>query len=114
MRIEKGSWRNTTPTVRAGFHVNARQALAVGLLGVLGTGIAYVISYRLIADVGPTRAAAVTYLIPIVAVTVGVVFLHEPFSIRIVLGGLLTVAGIASLTARRPPAAADPLSAPHA
>ncbi|MDQ3643278.1 MAG: DMT family transporter [Actinomycetota bacterium] len=57
-------------TVRGGFHVNARQALAVVLLGVLGTGIVYVISYRLIADVGPTRAAAVTYLIPIVAVTV--------------------------------------------
>ena len=101
-------------TVRGGFHVNARQALAVILLGVLGTGVAYVISYRLIADVGPTRAAAVTYLIPIVAVTVGVVFLHEPFSIRIVVGGLLTVAGIAILGARRPPAPADPLSAPHA
>ncbi len=101
-------------TVRGGFHVNARQALAVVLLGVVGTGIAYVISYRLIADVGPTRAAAVTYLIPIVAVTVGVVFLHEPFSIRIVVGGLLTVAGIAILGARRPPAPADPLSAPHA
>lgn len=101
-------------TVRGGFHVNARQALAVVLLGVLGTGIAYVISYRLIADVGPTRAAAVTYLIPIVAVTVGVVFLHEPFSIRIVVGGLLTVAGIAILGARRPPAPPDPLSAPHA
>ena len=101
-------------TVRGGFDVNARQALAVVLLGVLGTGIAYVISYRLIADVGPTRAATVTYLIPIVAVTVGVVFLHEPFSIRIVVGGVLTVAGIAILGARRPPAPADPLSAPHA
>ncbi len=101
-------------TVRGGFHVNARQALAVVLLGVFGTGIAYVISYRLIADVGPTRAAAVTYLIPIVAVTVGVVFLDEPFSIRIVVGGLLTVAGIVILGARRPPAPADPLSAPHA
>lgn len=101
-------------TVRAGFQVNARQALAVVLLGVLGTGVAYVISYRLIAEVGPTRAAAVTYLIPIVAVTVGVVFLDEPFSIRMVVGGLLTVAGIAILGARRPLAPADPLSAPHA
>lgn len=101
-------------TARGGFHVNARQGLAVVLLGVLGTGVAYVISYRLIADVGPTRAAAVTYLIPLVAVTVGVVFLDEPFSLRIVAGGLLTVAGVAILGVGRPPAAADPLSAPHA
>lgn len=101
-------------TLRGGFAVNARQALAVVLLGVLGTGVAYVISYRLIADVGPTRAAAVTYLIPIVAVTVGVVFLDEPFSIRIVAGGLLTVAGIAILGTGRRPAPTDPLSAPHA
>jgi drug/metabolite transporter (DMT)-like permease len=101
-------------TVQGGFNVNARQALAVVLLGVLGTGVAYVVSYRLIADVGPTRAAAVTYLIPIVAVTVGVVFLDEPFSLRLIAGGVLTVAGIAILGARRPPAPADPLAAPHA
>lgn len=105
-------------TVRGGFHVNARQALAVLLLGVFGTGVAYVISYRLIADVGPTRAAVVTYLVPVVAVTVGVVFLHEPFSSRIIVGGLLIVAGIAVLGTGRPAsdsfARADPLSTPHA
>ena len=105
-------------TVRGGFDVNGRQALAVALLGVFGTGVAYVISYRLIADVGPTRAAAVTYLVPVVAVAVGVVFLHEPFSFRLILGGLLTIAGIVVLGAGRraggPLAPADPLSAPHA
>ena len=105
-------------SLRGGLHVNARQGLAVVLLGVFGTGIAYVISYRLIADVGPTRAALVTYLVPVVAVTVGVVFLHEPFSFRIIVGGLLTVAGIAIVGAgRRAPLKyepADPLSAPHA
>ena len=105
-------------SVRDGLQVNARQGLAVTLLGVFGTGIAYVISYQLIADVGPTRAAVVTYLVHVVAVTVGVVFLHEPFSCRIVVGGLLTVAGIVILGAgRQAPvtgAPADPLSAPHA
>ncbi|MFN2505015.1 MAG: EamA family transporter [Acidimicrobiales bacterium] len=85
---------------------------------MFGTGIAYVISYRLIADVGPTRAATVTYLVPVVAVTVGVVFLNEPFSFRLVVGGVLTVAGIALLGAGRrsagPLAPTDPLSSPHA
>lgn len=105
-------------SLRGGVHVNARQALAVVLLGVFGTGNAYVISYRLIADVGPTRAALVTYLVPVVAVTVGVVFLHEPFSFDIVVGGLLIVAGIAVLGvgrgAPRSLTPADPLSTPHA
>ena len=104
-------------SVRDGLELTPRRALAVGLLGMLGTGIAYILSYRLIADVGPTRAAVVTYLIPVVAVTVGVLFLHEPFSFRLVLGGVLTVGGIVLLgygRPARPVAPADPLAAPHA
>ncbi|MGH9226661.1 MAG: DMT family transporter [Acidimicrobiales bacterium] len=97
-------------TVRQGLALDGRRVLAVCLLGVFGTGIAYLLSYRLIADVGPTRAAVVTYLIPVVAVTVGVLFLGEPFSFRIVLGGLLTVAGIVLLNLgnRRPTGAVQP------
>jgi drug/metabolite transporter (DMT)-like permease len=104
-------------SVRDGLELTPRRAVAIGLLGVLGTGFAYVLSYRLIADVGPTRAAVVTYLIPVVAVTVGVVFLKEPFSYSLVVGGLLTIGGIALLGSRPPSRAAapaDPLAAPHA
>jgi drug/metabolite transporter (DMT)-like permease len=104
-------------SVRNGFDLTPRRALAVGLLGVLGTGFAYTLSYRLIADVGPTRAAVVTYLIPVVAVTVGAVFLHERFSLRLVMGGVLIVAGIVVLgsggRARAAPPS-DPMATPHA
>lgn len=88
-------------SVRQGVHPTPTRIAAIVLLGVLGTGVAYVLSYRLIADVGPTRASLVTYLIPIVAVTVGVLFLHEPFSLRLVVGGALTIAGIALLDVGR-------------
>jgi drug/metabolite transporter (DMT)-like permease len=84
-------------SVRQGLDLTPTRVAAIVLLGALGTGIAYVLSYRLIADLGPTRASLVTYLIPIVAVTVGVVFLDEAFSFRLVLGGGLTIAGIALL-----------------
>jgi drug/metabolite transporter (DMT)-like permease len=81
-------------SVQHGIEVTPRRALAISLLGLFGTGFAYVLSYRLIADVGATRAAVVTYLIPVVAVTVGVLFLHDPFSFRLVVGGVLIILGI--------------------
>ena len=97
-------------SVRQGFHPTPTRAASVVLLGVLGTGLAYVLSYRLIADLGPTRASLVTYLIPIVAVTIGVVFLDEEFSVRLVVGGGLTIAGISLLNLTGPPPASAPLA----
>ena len=51
--------------------------VAVVLLGVIGTGVAYVLQFEVVRAVGPTVAATVTYLIPIVAVSLGVVVLVE-------------------------------------
>ena len=99
-------------SLRQGFHPTATRVAAIVLLGVLGTGLAYVLSYRLIADLGPTRASLVTYLIPIVAVTVGLVFLDEAFSFRLVVGGGLTIAGIALLNVAGPPPASMPVTPP--
>jgi drug/metabolite transporter (DMT)-like permease len=76
---------------------------AVLLLGALGTGLAFVLYYRIIADLGPTKATLVTYIVPLVAVVAGIVVLDEPFEWRLVVGGVLTVAGIAGVTA--PPGA---------
>jgi drug/metabolite transporter (DMT)-like permease len=88
-------------TAGTGVSLTPTQALALLLLGVLGTGVAYVLYYRLVADVGPTRASLVTYLVPLVAVTVGVVVLDEPFHLRVLAGGALIVGGIALVTRHR-------------
>lgn len=101
-------------TAREGVSLTPRRVLAISLLGVFGTGIAYVLNYRSIAELGPTVASVVTYLVPVVAVVVGVVFLDEPFELRLLLGGGLTVAGIVLLNGRplrRPP---TPTPAPAA
>lgn len=87
-------------TWRDGIDLAPHRVLAVTVLGVVGTGIAYVLYYRSIAEVGPTKASIVTYLVPVVAVAVGVVLLGEPFHLRIVGGGLLTVVGVALLHER--------------
>jgi drug/metabolite transporter (DMT)-like permease len=95
-------------SVSEGFELTWRRTGAVLLLGVVGTGLAYLLNYRVVADLGPTRASLVTYVIPIVAVAVGVVVLDESFSSRVLVGGVLIVAGIAIVNGlatlpRRPP-----------
>ena len=77
-----------------GASISGRRVGAIATLGIVGTGFAYVLNYRIIADLGATRASLVTYLIPVVAVVVGVVVLDEPFTWRIVAGGVLIVSGI--------------------
>ncbi len=67
---------------------------SVVVLGVLGTGAAYVLNYRLIADVGPTAASVVTYLLPVVAVALGAVFLAETPTAAMVGGTVLVLAGV--------------------
>jgi len=96
-------------SVHDGFDPTWRRLGAVLVLGVVGTGLAYLLNYRIIADVGATRASLVTYIIPIVAVAVGVVVLDEEFQLRILVGGVLIVVGISLVNgmarlARRPPA----------
>ncbi len=50
---------------------------AVALLGAVGTGLAQMFQFDVVRAAGPTVATTVTYLIPVVAVTLGVVFLGE-------------------------------------
>ncbi|HEX2038561.1 MAG TPA: EamA family transporter [Acidimicrobiales bacterium] len=83
-----------------GVDLDGRVLLSVALLGAFGTGVAYVLNYQSIAAVGPTRASLVTYLVPVVAITVGVVFLDEPFRLRLLVGAGLVVLGIALLQER--------------
>ena len=95
-------------SVSEGFELTWRRAGAVLLLGVVGTGLAYLLNYRVVADMGPTRASLVTYVIPIVAVIVGIVVLDESFSARVLVGGALIIVGIAIVNGlarvpRRPP-----------
>lgn len=67
---------------------------AVTALGVLGTGLAFLAFYVLIDRVGATNTVLVTYLIPLVAVVAGAVFLGERFGLAELLGGAAIGAGI--------------------
>jgi drug/metabolite transporter (DMT)-like permease len=86
----------------SGFEPTPTRWLAMLLLGVVGTGGAYVINYRLLADLGPTKTALTTYIIPVIAVVLGIVFLDESFTVRLIVGGVLIAAGIAGVHERLP------------
>jgi drug/metabolite transporter (DMT)-like permease len=74
--------------------------LATMAVGFLGTGLAFVMMAKLAGSVGPTRAAFITYLIPVVALVLGVVFREEIIS-PIAIGGVLLVIVGALLASRR-------------
>jgi len=63
-------------------------------LGLLGTGIAYLLYFYLINTWGSTRSSLVTYAMPVIGVALGVSFLAEPLDARMMLGTLLVVAGV--------------------
>ena len=95
-----------------GVDLTWRRIGAIVLLGAVGTGLAFVLNYRIIGELGATRASLVTYVIPVVAVVVGIAVLDEPFEWRLVLGGLVTIAGVAAVTVGRHSPTPAPTLAP--
>ena len=70
------------------------QALAsVAILGVVCTALAFIVFFALVREVGPNRATVITYVNPAVAVVLGVVLLHEPFTASIAAGFALIALG---------------------
>ncbi|MEU1539423.1 DMT family transporter [Actinacidiphila glaucinigra] len=74
--------------------------LSVVALGALGTGIAFLLQYGIVAEKGPTIATMVTYLIPVIATAAGVALLNERLTWNEPVGALVVLAG-AALTQRR-------------
>jgi drug/metabolite transporter (DMT)-like permease len=76
----------------------APTGLAVLALGILCSGVAYLIYFRLVADFGPVSALTVTFLIPVFGTLWGALFLGEPVTTATVVGGLLVLLGTAWVT----------------
>ena len=77
--------------------------LAVLALALICTGLAFVVFFRLIDEVGPARAGLITFANPVVAVALGAVFLDELITTATVIGFVLVAAGC-WLATRPPPA----------
>lgn len=68
--------------------------LALAWLGLLGTFTAYMLYYSLIHSIGPMRATSVTYVMALVGVVLGILFLSEPPDWRLFAGGALIIGGV--------------------
>jgi drug/metabolite transporter (DMT)-like permease len=75
--------------------------LAIVYAGMLAAGVANVVVLHGVKVVGPTRTAALQFLVPALAVVLAALFLAEPIRAGQVIGGLVIVAGVV-LTRRRP------------
>jgi drug/metabolite transporter (DMT)-like permease len=75
--------------------------LAVVWLGLFGSGLAFLVFFRLLGRWGATRSSMVAYLIPIFGLVLGALVLREPVDARLLVGLTLVISGIALVNLRR-------------
>ena len=84
-----------TPWAGLAAPVPASAWAAILVLGIVCTGFAFILYYRLIADLGPVRATTVTLLIPVFGILWGVLFLGEPLTPGRIAGAATVLLGCA-------------------
>ena len=77
------------------FPADASAVLAVVWLGLLGSGTAYLVFFRLLRDWGATRTSLVAYLLPVYGILLGALVLGEVVDARLVIGTALIIGGVA-------------------
>jgi drug/metabolite transporter (DMT)-like permease len=68
--------------------------LALLFMGVLGSGLAFMMAFYLIHEIGPTRMSMVTYLFPLGGVILGVTFLREQLTWQIIAGAVIIISSL--------------------
>jgi drug/metabolite transporter (DMT)-like permease len=87
--------------------LSVRVALLVAVFALLCSAVAYVIYYKLIAAVGPTKALTVTFLIPVFAMLWGVLLIGERVTVSMAAGALIILVGTFLVTAPQRKAARE-------
>ncbi len=82
-------------------HLNASRLICWIALGTFSSGVAYILYYKLIAEIGATSASFGTYLIPIVGIFWGWLLLGESVGVRTVIGVVMILAGLLIATGLR-------------
>jgi drug/metabolite transporter (DMT)-like permease len=83
-----------------GTSITPTALFAVVWLGLLGSGMAYLLFFRMLGRWGSTRSSLVAYLLPIWGIVLGVIVLSETVDVRVLLGTVLVIGGVALVNAR--------------
>ena len=73
--------------------ISMNSALSLIALGIFSTAIAFILFFKVIAEIGPARSSLVTYLNTAIAVVLGVIILREPLTAGIIIGLPLVLIG---------------------
>jgi len=77
-------------------------------LGIVGSAIAFVFFFALIAEVGPSRGTLITYINPVVAVILGIIVLSEPVTLGLIAGFPMILIGSWLATRKAPALESEP------
>jgi drug/metabolite transporter (DMT)-like permease len=76
-------------------HLTLDPVIAMLALGVLGTGLAYILNYAVVRLAGATTASTVTYLVPLVSTALGILVLGEALDWNQPVGAVVVLASVA-------------------
>lgn len=82
---------------------NATYLFGLGFGSTFGIPVAFVIYFHLMNNGEASKVAAFTFLVPLIAVLTGTVFMHEPVTATLVIGLLLIVLSIYLVNRQKPP-----------
>jgi drug/metabolite transporter (DMT)-like permease len=81
-------------------HWTTDATAAVIWLGILGSGFAYLVNFRLLARIGATRTSLVAYLLPVVGIIAGAIVFQETVDARVLIGTAFVIGGVALVNSR--------------
>ena len=73
--------------------ISMNSALSLIALGIFSTALAFILFFKVMAEIGPARSSLVTYLNTAIAVLLGVIILREPLTVGIIVGLPLVLVG---------------------
>jgi drug/metabolite transporter (DMT)-like permease len=73
--------------------ISMNSALSLIALGIFSTALAFILFFKVMAEIGPARSSLVTYLNTAIAVVLGVIILREPLTVGIIVGLPLVLVG---------------------
>ena len=73
---------------------------AVVWLGIFGSGLAYILNFRLLSRIGATRTSLLAYFLPVVGIVAGAIVFDEVIDARVAVGTAFIIGGVALVNSR--------------